>query len=382
MRRRVLFTIVLGALAAAAPFAQAPGRIATSAGALLSAPVFFHGKQIVIRARVAESGGLEQVDMSGSEAAAAAAPTPRPIYVLWKERPARSEGEIRGEFWDLGRLRQDDGRFSGIDFKSILDAASGGTWPGRDQVFVILGATLVEAPPPTSPTVRAIVMDPDRFSDRGVAVVGRFRGRNLYGDLPTALNRTRWDFVLQSADAAVWVSNLRPRGKGFDLDPGARVDTGRWLEVTGTVRREGSRTWIEGESVQLTTAPAETPVEIDVPPTPREPPPQVIFSAPVQDETDVEVAGTVRIQFSRDMDPRTFRDRVRVTYTAPAQGLPPAPPLFTATYDTRGNRALEIKFAKPLDRFQLIKVELLEGIAAADGQPLAPWSLTFTTGGK
>ena len=30
-------------------------------------------------------------------------------------------------------------------------------------------------------------------------------------------------------------------------------------------------------------------------------------------------------------------------------------------YDTRGNRALEIKFAKPLDRFQLVKVELLDG---------------------
>lgn len=380
MSNRLLLAFVLGVIAAAVPQAQAPGRIATSPGALLASPVFFHGRQIVIRAAVSESNGLTQVDMSGSAAAAAATSTPRAIYVLWKDRPSRPEGEIRGEFWDLGRLRPDDGRFSGVDFKPIVDAASGGTWPGRDEVFVILGATLVEAPAPTSPSVRAIVMDPDRFDARGVTVVGRFRGRNLYGDLPTALNRTKWDFVLQSADAAIWVSNIRPRGKGFDLDPGARVDTGRWLEVTGTVRREGSRIWIEGESMQLTTAPAETPVEIVVPPTPREPPPQVIFSAPVQDETDVEPAATVRIQFSRDMDPRSFRDHVRVTYAAPAQGLPPAPPSFTATYDTRGNRALEIKFAKPLDRFQLVKVELLEGIAGADGQALPPWTLTFTTG--
>jgi len=97
------------AIAAAVPRAQTPGRIATSPGALLASPVFFHGRQIVIRATVSESNGLTQVDMSGSAAAAAATSTPRAIYVLWKDRPSRTEGEIRGEFWDIGRLRPDDG---------------------------------------------------------------------------------------------------------------------------------------------------------------------------------------------------------------------------------------------------------------------------------
>ena len=46
------------------------------------------------------------------------------------------------------------------------------------------------------------------------------------------------------ADGAVWVSGLRPKGKDFDLDPVARVDTGRWLEVTGTVHREGPMVWL------------------------------------------------------------------------------------------------------------------------------------------
>ena len=63
------------------------------------------------------------------------------------------------------------------------------------------------------------------------------------------------------------------------------------------------------------------------------------------------------------------------------QGAPPAPPAFTVRY-IEGNRALEIKLASPLDRYRTVKVDLLEGILTnLDNQPLAPYSLTFTTGG-
>jgi len=41
---------------------------------------------------------------------------------------------------------------------------------------------------------------------------------------------------------------------------------------------------------------------------------------------------------------------------------------------------LELKFAKPLERFQTVKVDLLDGIKAIDGTPLKPWTLTFVTG--
>ena len=52
------------------------------------------------------------------------------------------------------------------------------------------------------------------------------------------------------------------------------------------------------------------------------------------------------------------------------------------TFTAEGNRALEIKVAAPLDRYRMVKVELLEGILSnVDNQPLAPYSLTFTTGG-
>ena len=62
------------------------------------------------------------------------------------------------------------------------------------------------------PSVRAIVLFPSRYLDQKVTVTGQFGARNLVGDLPDAPGKSRYDFVLRSADAAVWVTNLRPRG--------------------------------------------------------------------------------------------------------------------------------------------------------------------------
>ena len=58
----------------------------------------------------------------------------------------------------------------------------------------------------------------------------------------------------------------------------------------------------------------------------------------------------------------------------------PKPPAFTVTYNDAAH-AIEIRFAQPLERFQQVRVEMLEGITALDGQPVKPWTLTFTTGG-
>ena len=118
-----------------------------------------------------------------------------------------------------------------------------------------------------------------------------------------------------------------------------------------------------------------------LPPPPPAPPPSVVFSAPLADETDAERTLPIRIQFSRDMDPKSFANHVRVTYAGPAPQGAPAIPQMSVRY-VEGTRALEIKPAAPLDRFRTVKVELLEGIVSnIDGQPLAPWSMTFTTGG-
>jgi hypothetical protein len=352
--------------------AQSSTRLATTAEALVAAPVFFHGKQIVVRRDVEPAGALMRL-----------ANTTRPVFVFWRDSPsAPRDGEVRGEFWDIGRLERTDSRFSNVNFQPILEAASNGQWPGRDQVFMILGATAAESPLPEDPNLRALALAPERYIGKGVTITGRFRGANLFADLPHgAGTKGRWDFVLQSADAAIWVSGVRPRGRGFDLDVNARVDTGHWLKVAGTLRRDGPLPWIEATSIAEASAPTETVVEVAVAPPPQ-PAPEVVFSAPTADETDADRNAPVRIQFSRDMDPKTFSGRVKVSYLGPPPpGAPAAPPTSTVRY-LDGNRALEIKFAAPLDRFRQVKVELAEGILSkVDNQPLAAFALMFTTGG-
>jgi hypothetical protein len=369
--RKRAFLAILALCAAATSPAQTPGRIATSAESLVAYPVFYNGKNIAVRGSLQPAGEIAQMTGTG-----------KPIFVYWRERPSKSEGEIRGQFWDLGRMEGDDPRFTSYDFGPVTAATNNGRWPGRDKVFVILGATLVESPPPTDPSLRSIAVAPQAFEGRGVTLTGRFRGRNLYGDLPQALNKGKWDFVLQSADAAIWVTGARPKGKGFELDPGARADTGKWIDVKGTVRRDADLVWIEAQSVELSNAPVETPIEVTIPDRPTQPPPTVIFSAPIADDTDVPLTTPVRLQFSWDMEARSFAGHVAARYTGrtPPGQTPPEPPAFTIRYD-EGTRSLELRFAKPLERFRAVTIDLMEGIRALGGAPLAPWSLSFSTGG-
>ena len=74
---------------------------------------------------------------------------------------------------------------------------------------------------------------PESASDRGRPV----HGSKPQGRSPDTPARSRWDFVIRSADAAMWVSGARPKGKGFDFALDARIDTSRWLEVSGVVKR-------------------------------------------------------------------------------------------------------------------------------------------------
>ena len=98
-------------------------------------------------ALVQERGGtrLAVTDSTAPAAATTAPPRAYPVFVYWRQAPTRSDGEIRGEFWDLGRLREDDCRFTAYDFKPMLEAVNGGHWPNRDELFVVLGASLIEA---------------------------------------------------------------------------------------------------------------------------------------------------------------------------------------------------------------------------------------------
>jgi hypothetical protein len=364
-------------MALASAHAQTATRRATNLAALLAYPSFFHGRPIVIigTVKVEANGQLRVSDDDGS------------VQLVSKGGAPEGLNEIRGEFWDLGRMNADDVRLTAYDLRTTFKIDPEGPWPKAGEVTAIVASAVAPATPPPAPSIRAIVLNPTRYIEQKVSITGQFSGRNLMGDLPAAPAKSRYDFVLRSADAAIWIINMRPRGQNFDLALDARLDTNRWLSVRGTVQQARGLQWLDAEAGSLAlarppteTGPTEEPIRV-----PAGPPPEVVFSAPTEEETDVMTSTNVRIQFSRDLDGSTLRNRVRVSYFTQQsieRGEPDTPPIEFTTQFNQASRVLEIRFTKPLERFRTVKVELVEGILGSDAQPLKPWTLTFSLGGS
>jgi hypothetical protein len=222
-------------------------------------------------------------------------------------------------------------------------------------------------------------MDPPKFDAQKITLTGQFRGRNLFGDLPEAPAQNRHQFVLRSGDAAVWVMGVEPKGRTFNFDPTKRIDSGRWVKVQGTVHSAKGLTWLDGTSIELAPTPEETTqvaIELPLPP-----PVEVVFTAPSEGETDVRLVERIRMQLSRDLNPATLQDRVRITYVSQERAAAPTPLAYSTNY-VRENRALEIRLAEPLEPFRLVKLEILDGVQGTDGGAMKPFTLTFTTGGS
>lgn len=341
---------------------------------LVTYPTYFTGKQVVVRGDLVQAGTLLHLRSVPPEASV--------VLVARNTRPPDGKIEVRGQFLDVGRLMPEDSRLNGLDINAMSPS---GMWPKPGELSIIIMTAFSQWTASQAPAIRSLVLEPTRYVDQRVTVTGQFRGRNLFGDVPQAPGSDRWQFVLRSGDAAVWVTGMRPRGKGFDLDVNARIDSSFWVEATGIVKERQGLVWIEATQLERGRAPQVTQ-DLEPPPPPRQPspPPVVAFSLPTEDEADVSPTTTVRVQFSRGLDPESIKSRVRASYVAQAsveRGEPGPPPVaLTTSYDI-GSRVLEIKFTKPLERFRTVKVELLEGIIAPDKIALAPWTLTFTTGG-
>jgi hypothetical protein len=347
----------------------------TTLDAVRQFPGYFHLQNLLLRGELAESGGRVTFRAADQE-----------MRVFLGDGVSATDGpvEIRAQMIDVGRLEPGDprvaslvaGRGAPVTGDKAFDAER---WPkpGEELVLQVTGVT--SAQPATAPTIRALALEPWRFEGQRVTLVGQFRGRNLLGDLPASPAKGRYDFVLRSADGSVWVTGLRPRARNVELSVDARVDTGRWVQVTGTVARERGLVMIEGTTFAEAAAP-EVSAPVEEPSAPAVPlmPVEVVFSTPTPDETDVSATTTVRVQFSRGLNTATLAGQIRVGYLGAEPGSPPL--VFTPTYDA-ANRAVEIKFAQPLERFRTIRVEFLEGLKGFDGAPFVPWTLTFSVGG-
>ena len=362
---------------AAAVSAQPVARHATNLAAVLAYPGYYHGRPILLIGTVEVANGQLQVS---DEAGA--------MRLLVTGRAPDGLDEIRGELWDLGRMKPDDPRLNSYDLRATFQLDPDSPWPRQGEVMAIVATAIAPATMPAMPSIRSIVLNPSRYLDAETTITGQFSGRNLFGDLPDAPAKSRYDFVLRAADGAIWVTNMRPKlkdanGKDIELRLDARLDTGRWLSVRGTVRQGRGLLWIDAEAGSLAlaeptkdTVAAEEAIQV-----PAGPPPDVIFSVPTQEEADVLQATNVRIQFSRDLDQSTLKGRIRVAYSGAETAGRGAPVIgFTHQYSAASS-VLELRFAEPLERFRTVKVELLDGIAGTDGQALKPWTLTFSVGG-
>lgn len=352
--------------------AQPQPRRATTIAAIRAFPGFYHQQTVLVIGEV--KGTVERATIGTDEGA---------IGLVTRELPREGRVEARGQLLDLGRMSQDDPRLIPFNLLDRTRNAYQGRWPKPgEELVLMLGSTAPAAGAANvnEPPLRVIVMEPHRFEGQRVTITGQFRGRNLFGELPESPSPNRYEFVLRSGDAALWVTGVQPKGKTFSFDPSKRIDTGRWVKVQGTVRTAKGLTWIEGTSIEIAPAPEETTeVAIDLPPPP---PVEILFTAPAEGEADVSPTARIRMQLSRDLDPATLKDRVRITYVATdSKPADTAVVGVTSTY-TKENRALEIKPAEPLLPFRLVKMEILDGVKGPDGGPMKPFTLTFTTGGS
>jgi hypothetical protein len=266
--------------------------------------------------------------------------------------------------------------------KPMGDDAAATRRPGLARVQIQFWSYL--GPPDTPPedalkkaaalSLENLLTSPGQRDGQLVRVVGRFRGSNLYGDLPHKSRRARGDWVIKDETFAVWVTGKKPRGKGFDLDPSLKSDADKWIEVVGRPISRAGVTWIQAVQVTLTGPPRSPTVPVPAASAAAERPrvPAVIvFTMPLDGAEDVGADARFTVQFSKDMDESSFRDRVVLRYAGGAR--PGDPPItnMTVTYDA-GPRTLVVDPGMMLAPGRPLELLLLPGIVDAEGLPLAP----------
>jgi hypothetical protein len=251
-------------------------------------------------------------------------------------------------------------------------------WP---RISITIWGIVDMTPPPGSEKKReyktvsleSLVMNPGEKDGQTLRVIGQFRGKNLYGDLPVRSQRTSADWVIKDDAFAVWVYGKKPKGSGWELDAGLKRDTGKWIEVVGRVETKNGITYLRAAQIALASPPSAT-AKVDAPPPPPERPkvpPVVVFAMPLDGEDEVPTDSRFVVQFSKDMDENTFAGRIMLRYAGPVLPGDRAFDGVVLTYDP-GRRALTVDPRDVLRPGRAVELLLLPGIQDVDGLPLTP----------
>ena len=359
---------------------QSSGRRLTTIDALRRFSGYFHLQNVVLRGEFVEvaapraangstrpGGGAVDVSVTGKRVALRSGDSEMQV-ILNDVNTLDGPVEVRGQLLDVGRLTAADPRLGRYENKPDPEH-----WPMPGEELVISVTSVAKVTTDSAATIRSIALEPWKYEGQTVTVTGQFGGRNLFGDVPASPAKDKYDFVLRNTEGAVWVTGLRPKGKGFDLNVDARVDTSHWLQVSGVIKRDRALVVLEAKTITAAEAPAARPVAEEAPP-PREPG-EVVFSSPTDGETGVSPSAPIRVQFSRGVDPPTLNGRFRLSYVG---GSAPSGTVdVQAAYDV-GTNAVVLKLSKPLEALRTVKIELLDGVKTFDGAPIKPWSVTFS----
>ena len=285
--------------------------------------------------------------------------------------------EIRGD-WEAEAMRMIGGEveITGLVFQLNTDSIASGQPAHGVQFWAWLGPPEKE----TSGEIKSdqvalerLVSAPGRNDGRTVRVVGKFRGRNLYGDLPARTQRSTSDWVIKDDLYAIWVTGKKPKGSGWELDSGLKRDTGKWIEVVGRPETVRGVTYLKAMRVSLTTAPTAAAEVKPPPPPPERPkkPPVIVFALPLDGESEVAQDSRFVVQFSKDMDEATFAGHVLLRYAGPTRPGDRGFAGLRLSYD-RGRRALTVDPGDVLRPRRTVELILLPGIADIDGMTLIP----------
>ena len=95
----------------------------------------------------------------------------------------------------------------------------------------------------------------ERLPGKTTRILGQFRGRNLFGDLPAGSARGKDAWVLKDGETAMWVVGKAPRGDGWKLDLDYKGDSKTWLEVEGKLETINGIAYLKASRVIPRRAP-------------------------------------------------------------------------------------------------------------------------------
>jgi len=144
-------------------------------------------------------------------------------------------------------MKSDDPRLAAFDLNR-RSASIRMRVPRPGDVTAIIARPSAPASAPLSPTIRAIVLRPSRYLDQRVTITGPVLGRNLTGDLPDAPARSRYDFVLRSADAGDLGGEHPAEGEGLRLRARLAPEAAAGCRYRAPSGRRTGLLWIDADA--------------------------------------------------------------------------------------------------------------------------------------